>query len=279
MKKCFATIFFINLSYLAAAQPQINNWFFSSHHGLNFSSGTPTYMPGQIGVNEGGSAISDRNGQLLFYSDGIYVWNKQHVVMPNGGVLAGGHGSSTQSCVIIPKTFDERQYYIFATDEEGGPWGLTYSVVDMTLNSGNGDVTIKNIRLVTPASEKVTAVMHCNKKGYWVICHKYGSDAFYSYLATDTGVNTTPVISHAGAFIPITYATMAGALKASPDGRKLVAATGETAVELFDFDNATGVVSNSASIFNNSFPGIPYGAPIIGIPLILSDIQESFNLI
>jgi gliding motility-associated-like protein len=259
MRKYLATIFFIILSYLAAAQPQINNWFFSSHNGLNFSSGTPTYISGQIGVNEGGSAISDRNGQLLFYSDGIRVWNKQHVIMPNGSGLTGGYGSSTQSCVIVPKTLDGRYYYIFTTDEEGGTWGLRYSIVDMTLSSGNGDVTAKNIPLLTPVSEKVTAVMHCNRKDYWVICHKYGSDAYYSYLASDTGVNTNPVISHVGAFIPITYATMAGSLKASPDGRKLVAASGETAVELFDFNNATGIVSNGASIFNNSIPGIPYG--------------------
>ena len=122
MKKWSATIFFIILSYLASSQPQINNWFFSSYHGLSFSSGNPTYMPGTIGVNEGGSAVSDHNGQLLLYSDGIRVWNKQRAIMPNGSGLTGGYGSSTQSCVIVPKTFDESQYYIFTTDEEGGNW-------------------------------------------------------------------------------------------------------------------------------------------------------------
>ena len=235
------------------SQPQTNNWFFSGNNGLNFSSGTPVNITGgQIVVMEGASAVSDKNGQLLFYSDGITVWTKNHTVMLNGSGLAGGYGSSTQSCIIVPKTKDEKQYYIFTTDDEGGSRGFQYSIVDMTLNSGLGSVTIKNQPLVTPCSEKVTAIRHCNKKDYWVVTHKYGSDAYYAYLATENGVDPNPVISHTGSFIPITYATMAGALKASPDGKRIIAMHTTIGAELSDFNNQTGIISNTTEIFNNN---------------------------
>lgn len=234
------------------SQPQTNNWFFTRNNGLNFSSGNPVNITGgQIIVMEGASAISDKNGQLLFYTDGITVWARNHTIMANGTGLAGGYGSSTQSCIIVPKTKDEKQYYIFTTDDEGGSRGFQYSIVDMTLNSGLGGVTIKNQPLVTPCSEKVTAIRHCNKKDYWVVTHKYGSDAYYAYLATENGVDPNPVISHTGSFIPITYATMTGQLKSSPDGKKIIAMHKTIGAELSNFNNQTGVVSNTVEIFGN----------------------------
>ena len=231
----------------------MNNWFFTGNNGLNFSTGAPVNIPGgQIVVMEGASAISDKNGQLLFYTDGITVWNKNHAIMANGQGLAGGYGSSTQSCIIVPKTKDEKQYYIFTADEEGGSKGFQYSIVDITLNSGLGGLTIKNQLLVTPCSEKVTAIRHCNKKDYWVITHKYGSDAYYAYLATENGVDPNPVITHTGSFIPVAYGTMAGALKSSPDGKRIVAVHPNIGVELSDFNNQTGIISNTTEIFNNN---------------------------
>lgn len=249
--------FFVSTLY---SQPQTNNWFFSGRNGLNFSSGNPVNIPGgQIIVMEGASAVSDKTGQLLFYTDGITVWNKNHGIMSNGQGLSGGYGSSTQSCIIVPKTRDEKQYYIFTTDDEWGPRGLQYSIVDMSLNGGLGAVTIKNSPLVTRCSEKVTAVRHCNKKDYWVITQKGGTNAYYAYLATENGVNPNPVISNTGSFLPIGYYTMAGQLKSSPDGKKIVAINKTIGVELSDFNNQTGVLSNTNELFENNNSG-HYGA-------------------
>ncbi len=238
----------------------MNNWYFPTYMNLTFNSGTPVAsMGGLVNSPEGCASISDKNGQLLFYTDGIRVWNKNNVAMPNGTGLNGGNGSATQSSVIVPKSADGLQYYIFTADEEGMPLGFQYSIVDMSLDGGLGAVTVKNVLLVTPSCEKVTAVLHCNRKDYWVITHKYNSDAYYAYLATETGVNTTPVISHTGSFIPVAYATMAGSLKATPNGKKLVAANPIIGIDLADFNNQTGVVSNAVNIDTMVNPGIPYG--------------------
>lgn len=239
------------LGMVAHAQPQTNNWFFTNN-GLSFASGDPMNIPGgQIIVMEGASAISDPNGNLLFYTDGITVWNKNHLIMQNGMGLAGGYGSSTQSCLIVPKSRDGKLFYIFTTDDEGGSRGFQYSEVDMSLAGGLGAVTTKNMPLVSPCSEKVTAIRHCNKKDYWVITHKYGTDEYYAYLATENGVDPNPVISRTGRFIPVTYATMAGAIKGSPDGKRIIAVHPTIGAELSDFNNQTGIISNTTEIFNN----------------------------
>src|SRR5688572_802410 len=237
----------------------MNHWFFGNQFGLNFSSGAPVFEPGgQTARWEGCSAISDANGNLLFYTDGIDVWNKLHFVMPNGSGLMGGYGSSTQSSLIVPKPNDSLRFYIFTADEDVGPNGFRYSEVDITLNGGLGDVTLKNIPLITPVSEKVTATRHCNGRDIWVITHAHNSDAFYSYLVTNAGINTTPVISHIGNFVPASYGTHVGQIKVSPDGRKLAAAHGQVGVDLLDFNNQTGVISNPIYIYDNS-NSLPYG--------------------
>src|ERR1043165_1653453 len=101
MKWLMLVLVVLIISNKLLCQPQTNNWFFTGNNGLNFSSGNPVNITGgQITVMEGASAVSDKNGQLLFYTDGIKVWNKNHAIMPNGQGLAGGWGSSTQSSII-----------------------------------------------------------------------------------------------------------------------------------------------------------------------------------
>jgi gliding motility-associated-like protein len=235
------------------SQPQLNNWFFAIGNGINFSSGSPVNIPGggKIERTEGSSTISDKKGNLLFYTDGYQAWDRKHDDMPNGMFLFGGYSSSTQSSLIVPKTTDEKQYYIFTADEEAGQYGLRYSIVDMTLNNGYGAITTKGVPLIARTSEKVTAIRHCNKKDYWIITHKIGSDEFFSFLASDTGVNKTPVISHTGSVVPVGNAVMAGVLKASPDGKKVIAQHVRLGSELMDFDNQTGKLSNAIEIFGN----------------------------
>ena len=88
--------------YCVLSQGEAANWYFGVNAGLNFSSGAPVLdLNGQLATNEGCGSISDANGDLLFYTDGITVWDKNHNQMPNGfGLL--GDPSSTQSGIIIP---------------------------------------------------------------------------------------------------------------------------------------------------------------------------------
>src|SRR3982751_1068031 len=74
----------ILISYNALAQKECNIWYFGSGAGLDFNSGSPVSITGgMINTSEGCAAISDTSGAILFYSDGMTVWNKNHVPMPN----------------------------------------------------------------------------------------------------------------------------------------------------------------------------------------------------
>lgn len=248
--------FFWNSIDKVIAQGETANWYFGWNAGLNFNGGAPVAISnGQINTLEGCASISDTSGNLLFYSDGITVWNKYHAQMNNGFGLAGGSGSSTQSALIIQKPGIANIYYIFTSDELAGPKGISYSTVDMTLAGGIGTVITKNNLLKTPSCEKITAVRHCNNEDVWVITHDWNSDAFSVFLVTSAGVNTIPVVSTAGIIVSGTLNSTIGYLKASPNGKKLASVTNNPAnFELFDFNNSTGIVSNAIL-----FPSLPFG--------------------
>lgn len=276
---CFLVFFFLQ----TIAQQQANIWYFGYHGGLDFSSGTPTILTdGQVYTIEGVASISDANGNLLFYTDGVTVWNRTHAVMPNGNNLFG-HESTSQSAIIVPKLNDPSRYYVFTLDAQGQPHGFNYSIVNMSLDGGLGDVEIKNVSLLALAGEKITAVKHCNGKDIWVIIHGWDSDAFYVYLITTSGINATPVVSHTGSFIsPVGNLSGLGCMKASPNGKKLALAHTGLAADLCDFDNSTGIVSNAVSLFlpteaYSNFAG-PYGVEFSSNSKLLYLSVDYYNL-
>lgn len=238
---------------LVHAQKEAAVWYFGYNAGVDFNSGVPVPLAdSQMYTREGCATISDPNGNLMFYTDGITVWNRNHGIMPNGTGLKG-HTSSTQSAIIVPKSDEPHIFYIFTVDDVGEPDGLQYSVVDMNLDGGLGDITTeKNILLYTPVSEKVTAVAHANGTGVWVVTKGWNTNAYFSFLVNASGVHPTPVVSHIGH-----AATGAGAanqetqgyLKASPDGRFLaLGMMGQGKAEICRFDAATGQVSDWISL-------------------------------
>ncbi|HEY1872552.1 MAG TPA: hypothetical protein VGG71_15925, partial [Chitinophagaceae bacterium] len=227
--------FFLGLLYgFAVFGQQGNNWYFGANAGLSFNSNPPTaLLNGALNTYEGCASISDNNGQLLFYTDGVSVWNKNNLVMPNGGGLKG-NPSSSNAAIIIPKPGTNNIFYVFTADasENQNLNGYNYSEIDMTLNGGLGDVTSnKNILLYAPSTEKLTAVRDANGIDIWVITHSWGDNGWQVFKVDCHGVNNTPVKSNAGSSYTYTYNNpnasqglpiwnegSVGCLKASPDG-------------------------------------------------------------
>ncbi len=237
------------------------HWYFGNHAGIDFSSGTAVAdTNGALVTSEGCASICDTAGNLQFYSDGRTVWNRLHQVMPNGtGILGGANGSSSQQALIIPKPLSPNLYYLFTTDEAEnyGANGMRYTVIDMNLDGGNGDVVIteKNILLFAPCTEKLAAVNHCNDTSVWVMGHELNNSNFRAYVLTTNGIDTTAAVistigfPHSGNV----FAAMAGSAKFSPNGTMLctVTDTGLKRIELFQFDNFTGILSNRITLATN----------------------------
>jgi hypothetical protein len=243
-----------------SAQHEFDNWFFGTNAGVSFVSGVPVNLAGgQLNTLEGCSSISDGAGNLLFYSDGQSVWDKNHTIMPNGLGLLGA-SSSTQSALIVGDPGNANQYYLFTTDDFLGPDGLRYSIVDMTLNGGNGDIgPVKNVQLLSVCDEKVTAIRNSSSNGFWVVTHgpSNTSNSYYAYPLTASGIGA-PVISSVGPLFS-TGLSYIGCLKISPAGNYIARAMyDEYAGEIAQFDNATGMVSNPAT-YNAPAQDVIYG--------------------
>lgn len=238
-----------------AQSGRFNNWYFGNTAGVTFASGAPVALTnGALVTTEGCASMSDDLGNLLFYTDGVTVWNRNHLPMTNGTLL-NGHASSTQSGIIVQKPNSSNIYYIFTSDADVGPDGIQYSEVDMSLSAGFGAVTAtKNIPLQTPSCEKLTAVRHCNNRDIWIVSHDWNSNTFRTWLITPTGVNVTPILSSVGTVVTGITQSSYGQLKSNPDGNKLLASyygfsTGGTnRMELYDFNNQTGAVSNPITL-------------------------------
>jgi PKD repeat protein len=236
------------------AQKENNVWYFGNGAGIDFNSGSPVALTnGAIFTTEGCASIADTSGNLLFYTDGITVFNKVHNNMPNGVGLFGGN-SSSQSAIIVPLPGSTTQYYIFTTPDQGSLSGLNYSIVDMTQQGGLGDVISLNNLLHSPIGEKVSATRHANGTDYWIVAHEFNTNAFYAFQFSAAGVNPVPVVSSVG----LVHLGYHGYMKFTPNAAKIGLAVGETNdLELFDFNNSTGVVSNPIT-FPNTYL-YPYG--------------------
>ena len=247
------------------AQLQNNNWVFGYGARVNFSGPIPVGSSNAaINSNESTASVSDPNtGQLLFYTDGRKVWNANNQVMPNGSNLLGGfYNSCTQGALIVPFSEDNQRYYLFTLEELEAlslspvvDNGLRYSVVDMTLNGGLGDVQVAtlNTPLANDLTEKLIVIRSTEIQGFWVIAHKKNANEFLAWKIDACGVTAQPVVSAVGsnfASAPLgATEAWSGAMDASPDGNRIgMPVDWSDRIEFFDFNKTTGVVSNPLTV-------------------------------
>jgi type IX secretion system substrate protein len=257
--KTFRLILIIIIPVFCHGQKQANIWYFGNHAGIDFNSCTPIVLTnGRNPGGEGCSTICDTSGQLLFYTNSDTVWNKQHIAMPNGNLVASS-GTISQ-VLIIPQPSSQNIFFIITLQIQGeAPLTLQYHTIDMSLNSGLGGVTNKNNTITTTTiTEQVAATYHQNGVDIWFVVHEYNSsNSFLSYLITSSGISSTPVVSSVGpAIIPCSSGMNArGQLQFSPNGQKLAINNNGIGNNpnsdylcLFDFDNSTGIVSNPINL-------------------------------
>jgi gliding motility-associated-like protein len=251
---------------LSIGQLQNNNWIFGYGARVNFSGPIPVGSSNAaINSNESTASVSDPStGQILFYTDGRKVWNANNDVMPNGSNLLGGfYNSCTQGALIVPFPEDDQRYFLFTLEEleaqSVNPLadnGLRYSVVDMTLNGGLGDVQVAamNTLLATDLTEKLIVIRSTEIQGFWVIAHKKNANEFLAWKIDACGVTAQPVVSTVGSIFAIspffgTYEAWAGAMDASPDGNRIgMPIDWSDRLEFFDFNKTMGVVSNPLTV-------------------------------
>ncbi len=256
MKKyVFLPVFLMFCSLIVVAQYNINQnnvWAFGDGGGVNFGTGSPVAFASSIFTYEGCASVADASGGLLFYTDGYDIHDRTGAIMPSGAAIVSYSASSTsQATLIVPVLGTTSRYYVFSLESLSGSGRLQYCIVDMTLNSGFGDVVSGTAAtsLATGMGEHMIAVAG-NNCDIWLLVHKETSTNFYAYDITVGGIGS-PVISNVGTFTA-TDGYSIGQFKISPD-RQLLGCTSYNngsyvangvGVELYDFSPASGVVSN-----------------------------------
>ena len=264
----------IGVNSLVATAQQGSRWYFGEHAGLDFSSGAPTFLPdGQTGggtvFQEGTSCLSDSSGNLLLYSDGHTVWNGQGNVIVDS--LLGGI-SSTQSSLLVPLPGNPSVVVLCTTDDYlvtdftgTNPahtplqYGFRISYIDIctqTIVSSQ-----KNVLVLDTVAEKLCAVRHANGSDYWILVHKFFSDAFYAFHLSSQGIIESIItnigVIHGSDTVSTTNAVRAiGQMKFSPLGNRVALVVGNQApgvLEVFDFDTQNGVLSVARTI---ALPGM-----------------------
>jgi gliding motility-associated-like protein len=253
MKRILLLILLLFCHLRSGAQGENNNWCFGDRVGLAFNGGAvPDYFPDSLSSFESCGALSNAAGKLLFYCDGTSVYNRDHRIMPNGSGIRGNHstqyGVGFAVCQNIPHT-----YYLFTITELGSASTLSVSTIDTTPDGGLGDVQIKNQLLGDSMSEKMLLAGY--GRNQWLITHHQDSGIFYAFSLKD-GLNPTPVRSYVGAHRGHRGYSF-GELKCSPDFRHLYMTNykiynpGTHNLEMYDFDEYTGIVSNHRELDTN----------------------------
>ena len=253
------------------SQHQADIWYFGEFAGIDFRSGTAVPLTDQhvMTAFKSSSIMSDSNGILQFFSNGQQAWDRAFNPM-TGSSFAGDLGVD-QSSIIIPVPGYPLEYDLFTVDvmkfqpdNSFTTRGLSYTPFDMSLNNGLGGIAseLMNAPLISPVSQKLTAMYNEAEKIYWVLVHQWGTDNFYAYPISKDGLGD-PVISAAGTVQTGGFMEQSNALgymKFSPDGTKVaLAISGLNKVELFNFDPHTGAVSGAQS-YTFTRPGVsPYG--------------------
>jgi uncharacterized protein (TIGR02145 family) len=225
-------------------QGEFNNWRLNRAN-LTFNTVPPssTYT-WQLGPTRRSSAVSDSLGNLLFYVFNNVILDRLFQTMPNSMGINGG-GNGIEPVFTVKKAVEDSIYYVFTVgDLQSVPFGLEYSMLDMRLRSGYGDIIagFKNLPVTGGENARscLTGTRHGNNKDVWIVTRKSTASQYLSFLIDNTGIHSPPVISQST--VSQTPGSQDGELVIARDGTKMIY-TGRSKAEFSKFNVSTGVVT------------------------------------
>jgi hypothetical protein len=201
----------------------------------------------------------DKNGNLQFYTNGCFIANNTHQLMENGNDLNPGsihdgycnHGYlGQQGTLVLPDPISDNVYYIihnrlqFSSDLFGAYSDVLFkSKIDMGLNNGEGKVIEKNIPILedTLWPGYLTATKDINGIDWWIIAAENLTNQYYKIKLSESGIE---VIDKQAIGDTLAYYVGQGQAVFSPDGSKYFFYDQLIGLKMFDFDRATGHLSN-----------------------------------
>jgi len=271
------------------AQKHDNNWVFSNvlfggdrwgSSIMNFDTLDENFLPidSEITISVTGVSMSDSSGELIFYTNGLKIADKNGDIMENGEGLNPGFGDddengyiAIQGAFCLPTPDNDSEYYLFHMnlDLVGAFFGVEtvevlYSKVDMSANNGLGKVVEKNINIFGSRTapfdslfENFSATRHGNGRDWWIVVPSMISDEMYSFQLTPEGIENKssqplsiiPDTSNSQVWLSIDEPFIIGGQHIfSPDGNTYVLKDLWGYIHFFDFDRCSGLFSNQRTI-------------------------------
>jgi hypothetical protein len=237
------------------------------HSRIDFFSGNPviTFDSLEMDLQHTHANMSDAQGNLLFYTNGVYIADATHDTMMNGsGLNPSAFTTYASEGLFIPQAALalKRPGFNSLYDLFHGTWDnwpsftgvlsffLYHSVIDMSLNNGKGVVIVKNQILINDSlvPGKLSACKHANGRDWWITCLKSHSDVIYKILLTPVGISSITTQNIGSIRFPWYY----GQAKFSPNGEYFalfnpqLTTTGK--LEIFQFDRCSGMFANPDSV-------------------------------
>ncbi len=191
-----------------------SNWLFGDSCSISFASGTPVInalikQHKTMSCAEMSVSMSDSLGNLLFYSNGVDLWDNTHTKINTSpifgwdlkllGSFSYWSGSSVSGFMAIPMPKQPNKYVIICVPPNeirvGAQNGLAkissviYDVVAKTISPYQSLASpLVNGTNSTYLTEDLCIVPHCNGVDYWIIVRSYTSSGtngvFYSFCST-----------------------------------------------------------------------------------------------
>ncbi|MEL6672651.1 MAG: hypothetical protein AAFR61_10690, partial [Bacteroidota bacterium] len=246
---------------LVHAQEENNHWYFGGNAGMNFVI-TPATMPGQqttyttplpdgkIRGTVRPAVLSDSLGQLVLYSDGKKIWDRNHQLIPGADDLMGS-GIDAETLIIPGKC---GQFYLLYNQVTTNSNNLYYSLIDTSLNNGLGGIVPgqKNI-LLLPSGRHIAFNAIRSYGKYFLVIYQSdfnGRGRFLSYEMNANGQLPTPVISQTAA---MDHWYMSMSIRVSPNGTDLCLIKRNTTLNLAPAElfriNLQGQVSRTTTLY------------------------------
>ncbi|MFH1937134.1 MAG: PKD domain-containing protein, partial [Bacteroidota bacterium] len=232
------------------SQGENNNWYFGGHAGVTFNTIPPSALLNlSMTALHCSSCVSDSLGVFLMATNGWYIYDRNFQKMPNGSGIYG-NANYTQGVIFVKKPGEDSVYYLFSARKTEYPLplnlGLYYSLIDLRLNNGLGDVVpgMKNIPINGGeiVNKRLQAIRHYNNKDVWIVTFDT-LNRYLAYLVDVNGISNAPVISQSALdeSVPLNND---GDLKLSQDGTKLILMDPwDSMAEFCHFNDTTGVVT------------------------------------
>jgi hypothetical protein len=209
--------------------------------------------------------ICDSSGDLLFYTNGCQISNRNHERMANGDEINKGGAGYAQQCLdkypfsysvhqgvmILPWPGRAKKYILFHLHKPDPisrvyNENLKYTVIDMEEDGGLGAVIEKNHQVFQDTfCDMLTAVRHANGRDWWLVVPKYNDGRYFVFLLSPEGISG-PTVQDIGA--PIPHSSWGGQAVFSPNGKKYVNMSYLGGLQVFDFDRCSG---NMKSVFHS----------------------------